>query len=270
MAAVVTADLKLLVESRLAGSIIGKGGSTLRAIKERSGARHIQLSQVSAAGAVDRTVCVTGLRDSIEKAFALIAEVLRAEAGTITSSTAASESVRLLVPNAVAGMLIGGAGAGVRRLREGSGAAVDVAKQSGPAYPKERQITCVGTPPQTERAVALLVEAIAEREHGRHHGFLSQWEFETNFNDHFETPRVAYEDVLPLLESIARQSRQSADRSAEPEEAASRKRKRAKGEHGAGERVGGAASSSASEELTELTVYDPYFCKGNMCDRARS
>ena len=54
------------------------------------------------------------------------------------------------------------------------------------------------------------------------------WPFETNYNDHFETPQEAYADVLPLLAACAKQA------------------------HGDG------------AGLETLRVYDPYYCQGAM------
>ena len=32
----------------------------------------------------------------------------------------------------------------------------------------------------------------------------SPWKFEVDYNDHFETPKVAYADLLPVLQQVAR------------------------------------------------------------------
>ena len=69
----------------------------------------------------------------------------------------------------------------------------------------------------------------------------SHYPYKVDYNDHFETPRRAYEDVLPVLDLIspsARSSLQNKD---------SKKRKR---------------PSSPSVDRTEHTLYDPYFCAG--------
>jgi hypothetical protein len=49
-----------------------------------------------------------------------------------------------------------------------------------------------------------------------------EWPFATDFNDHFETPKVAYRDIRPLLRRCAR---------------------------------------SCGVEPAKLRVYDPYFCR---------
>lgn len=53
----------------------------------------------------------------------------------------------------------------------------------------------------------------------------SEWAFEVDYNDHFETPLRAYEDILAVLDSIC-------------------------------------ASTGKTKE--QLVIYDPYYCKGRM------
>lgn len=285
----VSCDLKLLVEGKLAGSIIGKGGSTLRQIKSVSGVHTIQLSQGCIDG--DRTVTLTGTEASLGKAHALICQLLRAEAGR--SADEGVQRTRLLAPNGVAGMLIGDAGAAIRQLRKASGAEIDVARQSTAGFPKERLIVCKGLAAQMQAAVQLIAAAVAARcapirspqswychaahgpapssrlrERERHSSFLGQWNFDTNFNDHFETPSVAFEDVLPVLRAVAVQARRRMAREgATSEDAASNPlgtRKRRRQEAYLNEASSSSKASDSGDALRELRVYDPYFCRGSM------
>ena len=59
----------------------------------------------------------------------------------------------------------------------------------------------------------------------------SSWNFEVNYNDHFETPLRAYTDISPVLSQIA-------------------------------EKIG--------KTKAELAVYDPYFCQGSMVQHMSS
>lgn len=52
-----------------------------------------------------------------------------------------------------------------------------------------------------------------------------KWNFPTDYNDHFETPIQAYSDLLPVLQTLATQ---------------------------------------LGKTLSDLVIYDPYFCQGNM------
>lgn len=53
----------------------------------------------------------------------------------------------------------------------------------------------------------------------------SQWNFITDYNDHFETPKIAYLDLKPFIESIAH---------------------------------------SLNKTIDQIVIYDPYYCQGNM------
>ena len=202
-AAAPTAELTLLIDGYLAGAIIGKGGSMLKSIKSASGVFTLQLSQESSVAT--RTVSVTGHAAAILEAYRLIAQVLRAEAEKARrSGSQPSDAVRLLVPNGLGAQLLAKQGAGVRKLRRASDASVEL--EAHPATPKRKLLSCTGTEAQTAAAVRLVVEMASEREGGRHSTFLSYWPFETNYNDHFETPQAAYADVLPLLAACAKQA----------------------------------------------------------------
>lgn len=60
---------------------------------------------------------------------------------------------------------------------------------------------------------------------------LPTWDFKTDYNDHFETPEQAYKDLLPVLKELA---------------------------------------GALNKPLSELIVYDPYYCLGNMKQHLQS
>ena len=68
--------------------------------------------------------------------------------------------------------------------------------------------------------------------------------YKVDYNDHFETPRRAYEDVLPLLDLISPSARGSLNTKE------SKKRKR----------------SSTPSHRDDHTLYDPYYCAGRAKD----
>lgn len=232
-------ELKLLVEAPLAAAIIGKGGLAVKRLKAESGVDTIHLSQ-NKPGVVDRVVGVTGDVAALHRAYGRIAALLRAEAGAAED---APGRVRLVVPTADS--LIGKRA--VRRLKQACGASITTSPSTVSGAAKETLVTCVGRPAETARAALWMVDAIAERQRQRHHGFLSQWNFETNYNDHFETPQTAYKHILPLLQATA---------STLQHRAAKRKR----------DASDAAAAPIAQNALGHLTVYDPYFCQGKICE----
>jgi hypothetical protein len=54
----------------------------------------------------------------------------------------------------------------------------------------------------------------------------SSWNFEADYNDHFETPKVAYQDLLPVLDVIV--------------------------------------NDYFHKARQDTVIYDPYYCQGNM------
>lgn len=196
-----TAELVLLVDGYLTGAIIGKGGSTLKSIKGASGVHTLQLSQERSS---TRTVSVTGPADAVHAAYQLISEALSAEADRVRlAGGRPSQAVRLLLPKAQGAQLLAKQGAAVRALRRASGASIEL---DDVPHGQRRLLRCAGTAAQTAAAVRGLIELAAEREGRRHASFLARWPFETSYNDHFETPRQAYADVLPLMRSCAEQA----------------------------------------------------------------
>ena len=237
-------ELKLSVAAAHAGCLIGKQGATLRRIKETTGLQQLQLSQLSQS-APHRTVLLSGAPAAVKAAYDMAAELLRAEANARAPAASAGSSVRLLVPHGLAGRLIGHKGASLRQLRETSGAAIEVdEKQLG--APGDRGLVCTGSADQVGAAVHLIVDAIADRTRERLSTFLAHWPFETHFSDHFETPREAFRDILPVLEAIGRRC--------------ARRRARAAGTAASG--GGGEVATAAA--LRDLVVYDPYYCDGSM------
>lgn len=58
-----------------------------------------------------------------------------------------------------------------------------------------------------------------------------KWNFSVDYNDHFETPLQAYEDINVIIELL---------------------------------------SSEIAKSKTDLCIYDPYFCKGKMVEHLNS
>ena len=192
------ATLKFLVDARHAGAIIGPAGATLRAIKAATGVRTIQLSQAEnwhAAPGGERTVTVTGEPDAVVAAYSQIATAVRTQAGARPT-----ERLRLLVPAAAAKSLQREAHSSLLQYRELTRVTSNATFElTAAAAPKERLLDISSSPAQLEVVVRRVVTKLASREHARHAGFLSRWSFPTDYLDHFETPREAYGDVLPLL-----------------------------------------------------------------------
>ena len=234
-----TCALKLLVDAHLAKAIIGTGGSAVRRLKIASGVHSIHLSTFIPGG-VDRTCTITGPSDTVKTAARLIAELLRGEDWNYNEM---DTEIKVILPN---GELLVGAAA-TAKLEQASGATMHVgappAEHAGSA--SEALLTCRGTASQVDAAIHFLIGSISKRHQQRHADFFRQWSFATDYNDHFETPRIAYTHIAPILHAIG--------------EAKDKEAMRLSNQNGSG-------SSAASASSSSMRVYDPYYCKGSMVE----
>lgn len=153
--------MRMLMSSRDVGSIIGKGGMTIKAFREQSGAR-INISNSTSS---ERLVTVTGNRDNICRAFAAIGKQMeqntlqataqetseKTEEVTKPSPAAPLEanapltiSFRLVIQSSQCGSLIGKGGAKIKEIRESTGVSIQVAGETLPNS-TERAVTISGT-----------------------------------------------------------------------------------------------------------------------------
>mmetsp|Transcript_21593 Transcript_21593/g.30011 ORF Transcript_21593/g.30011 Transcript_21593/m.30011 type:complete len:389 (-) Transcript_21593:200-1366(-) len=161
---------KFLLSNACAGSVIGKGGVTISEFQAQSGAR-IQLSRNREyfPGTQERILLLTGSVNAILTALHLIlSKLLAEEPASMDDSSMGSPSstttiVKLVVPSAVCGGIIGKGGSTIRSYVEDSGAAIKLSGQDlqVPGV-HERIITITGTLEQQLRAVALIVTKMAE------------------------------------------------------------------------------------------------------------
>ena len=140
---------KFLISNAAAGSIIGKGGATISEFQEQSSAR-IQLSRNSEffPGTADRVLSVSGPVNQVLTALHLIVGKVRSEdavADSLLSRDGKSTQLRLLVPAALCGTLIGKAGATIKSFHEDSHAIIMVSPQDRqPAGVPDRIVKITG------------------------------------------------------------------------------------------------------------------------------
>lgn len=137
-----TLTLRVLMSGKDTGSVIGKGGSFIKSVRERSGAR-INISSDSFS--CERLVTITGSVSNIHTAFMMMATKLENDGRQIgLGSTSSPLLFRLVIPTTQCGSLIGRAGTKIKEIREASGANIQI---SGEALPNssERAVTISGT-----------------------------------------------------------------------------------------------------------------------------
>lgn len=176
--------LKFLLSNVAAGIVIGKAGTNITLLQEASGAR-IQLSRnnVFYPGTAERVLLLTGSVRSVLIALYLIlvkltgrtkwqaakmADANPPEEPTEVDVESETTQVKIVMPAAVCGAIIGRGGETVRGFAEDSGASISVSPQErstrpdrmGPAT--DRIVTVTGGVQQILRAVALVVTTVAE------------------------------------------------------------------------------------------------------------
>ncbi len=115
------ASLRALIVTADASIIIGKQGKHINEIREKSGAR-LAISQ-SVPGNPERIMTVSGPLDAVSKAFGLIVRRINDEPFDQPSLPGSRAfTVRLIVPNARMGSVIGKQGTKIKEIQEVSGA----------------------------------------------------------------------------------------------------------------------------------------------------
>lgn len=150
--------VKFLVSNGAAGTIIGKGGAARTELQESSGAR-VQLSSSDQfqPGTRDRILLLSGTIKAVLTALHLIMAKLASSAEEGDGST----QLKIVMPSAVVGAVIGKGGATIKAFAADSGTNISVSPKShGNDY--ERVITMAGEEEQLLRAVALILSKVSE------------------------------------------------------------------------------------------------------------
>ncbi|KAK7391517.1 hypothetical protein VNO78_19933 [Psophocarpus tetragonolobus] len=160
--------IRFLVSNSAAGSVIGKGGSTITDFQSQSGAR-IQLSRNHEffPGTTDRIIMVSGAINEIQRAVELILSKLLSELHSEDDNDAEPKTkVRLVVPNGSCGGIIGKGGATIRSFIEDSQAGIKISPQDNNYYGQnDRLVTLTGTFDEQMRAIELIISKLAEDPH---------------------------------------------------------------------------------------------------------
>ncbi|CAK5099210.1 unnamed protein product [Meloidogyne enterolobii] len=107
--------VRMLMQGKDVGSIIGKKGDFIRQIRENSGAK---------INITDGIVTISGTFVAIDQAFTLI-DIPSTQAGAIKPPI----TLRLIIPASQCGSLIGKGGSKIREIRDKTGASLQVANE---------------------------------------------------------------------------------------------------------------------------------------------
>ncbi|XP_071744169.1 poly(rC)-binding protein 2 isoform X2 [Lepeophtheirus salmonis] len=134
--------IRLIMQGKEVGSIIGKKGEIVKRFRDESGAK----INISDGSCPERIVTVAGHTEAIYKAFALICNKFEEDLANLVSPNTVPRppiTFRLIVPASQCGSLIGKGGSKIKEIREISGASVQVASEMLPNS-TERAVTISG------------------------------------------------------------------------------------------------------------------------------
>lgn len=86
-----------------------------------------------------------------------------------------------------------------------------------------------------------------------------KYPFRVDYNDHFETPRIAYEHILPLLDAVSPFKNNNSNKEETPVKKKKKRRRKS----------GDPIENGGKEPCIQCTrkehiIYDPYYCNGKM------
>ncbi|KAM0791989.1 hypothetical protein ACM66B_007102 [Microbotryomycetes sp. NB124-2] len=166
--------LRALVNSKEAGIIIGRGGSTIANVRTEANVK-AGVSKV-VPGIADRILSIGGPVTNVSKAYSIVAQTILenpvANAGGVnvgqdatatssTSSPTATTTVRLLISHLLIGSVIGKGGSKIRQIQETSGARMVASKEMLPQS-TERIVEVTGTPEGIRLAVSEIAKCLLE------------------------------------------------------------------------------------------------------------
>ncbi|KAK3106042.1 hypothetical protein FSP39_011511 [Pinctada imbricata] len=134
--------VRMIMQGKEVGSIIGKKGDNIKRFREDSGAK----INISDGSCPERIVTVTGSTECIHKAFTMICKKFE-EVNDLQNTPSVPKppvTLRLVVPASQCGSLIGKGGSKIKEIRETTGASIQVASEMLPNS-TERAVTVSGT-----------------------------------------------------------------------------------------------------------------------------
>nr|ODN89359.1 poly(rC)-binding protein 2/3/4 [Cryptococcus depauperatus CBS 7841]ODN93830.1 poly(rC)-binding protein 2/3/4 [Cryptococcus depauperatus CBS 7855] len=125
-------SMRCLIVTQDASIIIGRGGSHVNEIREKSSA-HVKVSE-SKPGNPERILTVSGPLDAVAKAFGLIVRRINVEPFDVPSVPGSrAVTIKFIIPNSRMGSVIGKGGSKIKEIQEASGARLNASEAMLPA-----------------------------------------------------------------------------------------------------------------------------------------
>ncbi|XP_034110987.1 poly(rC)-binding protein 3 isoform X4 [Drosophila albomicans] len=143
----VTLTIRLIMQGKEVGSIIGKKGEIVNRFREESGAK----INISDGSCPERIVTVSGTTSAIFSAFTLITKKFE-EFNEVGKVGKTQIPIRLIVPASQCGSLIGKSGSKIKEIRQTTGCSIQVASDMLPNS-TERAVTLSGSAEQITQCI---------------------------------------------------------------------------------------------------------------------
>ncbi|XP_036325834.1 poly(rC)-binding protein 3 isoform X4 [Rhagoletis pomonella] len=147
----VTLTIRLIMQGKEVGSIIGKKGEIVNRFREESGAK----INISDGSCPERIVTVSGTTSAIFSAFTLITKKFEEWCSQFSDVGKVGKTqipIRLIVPASQCGSLIGKSGSKIKEIRQSTGCSIQVASEMLPNS-TERAVTLSGTAEQITQCI---------------------------------------------------------------------------------------------------------------------
>lgn len=155
-----TMSEELRVPDGMVGLIIGRGGEQINKIQQDSGCK-VQIAHDS-AGLPDRSVSLTGSPDAIERAKALIDDIV--SRGHESTNGQAGSMQEMIIPAGKAGLIIGKGGETIRQLQERAGVKMILIQDGSQPPNVDKPLRIIGDPYKVQQAKDMVNEILRERD----------------------------------------------------------------------------------------------------------
>jgi len=122
--------LRILVPNDFIGAIIGRGGTTIRSISKGTGARLDIFRHVNRNYDMpEKPISISGSKEKTSAACRRVLEIMVQECDHVTKERLGDITLKIFVPNAVVGRIIGKSGAVVKSMMEDTQTKIHISNQ---------------------------------------------------------------------------------------------------------------------------------------------
>uniref|UniRef100_A0A672YIK2 Far upstream element-binding protein 2-like n=1 Tax=Sphaeramia orbicularis TaxID=375764 RepID=A0A672YIK2_9TELE len=149
------------VPDGMVGLIIGRGGEQINKIQQDSGCK-VQIAHDS-AGLPERSVSLTGSGDAIQRAKALIDDIV--SRGHESTNGQGGSMQEMIIPAGKAGLIIGKGGETIKQLQERAGVKMILIQDGSQPPNVDKPLRIIGDPYKVQQAKEMVNEILRERDH---------------------------------------------------------------------------------------------------------